>query len=886
MVYDDMIMVYDDMTRLGRLVIALMLAASPAAAQTFSLKPLMPGNNLSDLDNPATERGNPGLGDPAITGIGAGLQEAASYGARSGLLTAAVTTVAGRTGAATIGGGDAAVPGAPGTATAGSRLALTGGGVFSGEGSAPAVTSVAGQTGAVTDLSAANTTATVGTAARTLAARAAEWVNVREFGAIGDGTTDDTAAFNNAAAALRTIIAAAPSGGAFGMIIPPGNYLITSPVNWTAFNTNALVISGAGATLIGQTNGAPVVDMIGSRWVRLRGLHVSGSQSSSPSIGIQIGRSTTTACSNGNWSDVIADGWYKFTAVYIMACETTGWYSLQARNNSTATGTHALVLDSTNYWNVSSSFVTAAAQNTTMSFDEPVFTNLLLTTDATDAASSPLWMSSSEHLRIINGYAAGASAYNTIVYNPIGKTIDFADLDLHTENTGTFVAEFFIAGSNTTPTLNNWRYRTQVENAGSYVYKLDSNITAVTMNGAVPIDTPVMSSAVVFDQPSLYTVSGNYMLPSGSTSWNLTCGSGWNGMGVLGSAASFCGSGAGLSGVVPSFPSSLIASSITNSGGVTTVTPGTLSHYDIDQWCSHSGANCETAYAHRFPTVTIGAPPAGGSQATAAVSAMTLTNAVMDAYYSINNLPYAGGTGYQLNDTLTLFGATCSSTPTITVKSVASGVITGWQLNNAGACSAIPNEPVSVTGGHGSGATFAGLTWEVYSIAVTAQGGGYTSRPSVSLQQTALNGNVTSATATVAAAIQMAAGNGQMTVNGSGTTLGMSGTSGAPVFASAAFIDSSGQAVPVALGTSGYAVPANVSRQRFRPTATLSAATITLPTPAADNLQLALALYGYGVTGLTFSPTVQGWTNGSAWSVNTTIRLAWDATAGAWVREQ
>jgi len=128
MVYDDMIMVYDDMTRLGRLVIALMLAASPAAAQTFSLKPLMPGNNLSDLDNPATERGNPGLGDPAITGIGAGLQEAASYGARSGLLTAAVTTVAGRTGAATIGGGDAAVGGAAGTATAGGRGAGCGGG--------------------------------------------------------------------------------------------------------------------------------------------------------------------------------------------------------------------------------------------------------------------------------------------------------------------------------------------------------------------------------------------------------------------------------------------------------------------------------------------------------------------------------------------------------------------------------------------------------------------------------------------------------------------------------------------------------------------------------------------------------------------------------------
>src|SRR5258708_7158297 len=59
-------------------------------------------------------------------------------------------------------------------------------------------------------------------------------VNVRVFGARGDGITNDTAAFTNAEAALSA------AGGT--IVIPPGTYLIT---NW-APNHNDLVIAGSG----------------------------------------------------------------------------------------------------------------------------------------------------------------------------------------------------------------------------------------------------------------------------------------------------------------------------------------------------------------------------------------------------------------------------------------------------------------------------------------------------------------------------------------------------------------------------------------------------------------------------------------------------------------
>ena len=87
-------------------------------------------------------------------------------------------------------------------------------------------------------------------------------------------------------------------------------------------------------------------------------------------------------------------------------------------------------------------FVRLPAQDSMMGFNEPVFINLFASTLATDDASSPLWISRSQHLKIINGYAAGWSKYQTIVHG----SLDAADLELHTENlSGNVAAEFFLS---------------------------------------------------------------------------------------------------------------------------------------------------------------------------------------------------------------------------------------------------------------------------------------------------------------------------------------------------------------------------------------------------------------------------------------------------------
>ena len=66
----------------------------------------------------------------------------------------------------------------------------------------------------------------------------------------------------------------------------------------------------------------------------------------------------------------------------------------------------------------------------------------------------------------------------------------------------------------------------------------------------------------------------------------------------------------------------------------------------------------------------------------------------------------AGGTGYTVGNTLTVVGGLGQIDTELTVSTVSSGVITGVTISNAGQYTTAPSNPVSVTGGSGSAATF------------------------------------------------------------------------------------------------------------------------------------------------------------------------------------
>ena len=87
----------------------------------------------------------------------------------------------------------------------------------------------------------------VNTANRTIAQKFAETISVKDYGAVGDGTTDDTNAIQAAYNAVATAtVSNAPLGGAT-VIFPAGTYKITSAISIVNDNVHTI---GQGAAIV------------------------------------------------------------------------------------------------------------------------------------------------------------------------------------------------------------------------------------------------------------------------------------------------------------------------------------------------------------------------------------------------------------------------------------------------------------------------------------------------------------------------------------------------------------------------------------------------------------------------------------------------------------
>jgi hypothetical protein len=120
------------------------------------------------------------------------------------------------------------------------------------------------------------------------------------------------------------------------------------------------------------------------------------------------------------------------------------------------------------------------------------------------------------------------------------------------------------------------------------------------------------------------------------------------------------------------------------------------------------------------PTVTISAPTtAGGVQATGSVN-MQINSGTAVA---------TGGTGYTNGDTITLVGGTFTTAATATVTA-SGGVVSAITIVGAGTYQVLPSNPISVTGGTGTGLTL-NANWTVRSITIGTAGSGYVEQPTV-----------------------------------------------------------------------------------------------------------------------------------------------------------
>ena len=123
-------------------------------------------------------------------------------------------------------------------------------------------------------------------------------INVRWFGAKGDGVTDDADAFKNALRVVQYMLSTIP--GQNGLYVPAGKYLLGETLGLTNTRTpgpaqrDGIKVYGDGmnyTTLIGKTGaGHAILDISGSQWLTLENLTLTtdGSTGSS-TIGIYSG---------------------------------------------------------------------------------------------------------------------------------------------------------------------------------------------------------------------------------------------------------------------------------------------------------------------------------------------------------------------------------------------------------------------------------------------------------------------------------------------------------------------------------------------------------------------------------------------------------------------
>lgn len=90
------------------------------------------------------------------------------------------------------------------------------------------------------------------------------------------------------------------------------------------------------------------------------------------------------------------------------------------------------------------------------------------------------------------------------------------------------------------------------------------------------------------------------------------------------------------------------------------------------------------------------------------------------------------GTGYAVNDVLTVLGGTTTLPAQVRVASVTAGTgaIAGINLTRTGDYTAAPTNPAATSGGYGTGATLT-LNFGIGPITLTNTGSGYTSEPTV-----------------------------------------------------------------------------------------------------------------------------------------------------------
>lgn len=261
--------------------------------------------------------------------------------------------------------------------------------------------------------------------------------SVKSYGAIGNGTTDDTAAINAAIAAMRAARTTTPvtAGSTIELTFPPGTYKTTDSINLTGIVAANNCIDGNGAVIYGCCAGKPVVDMMATRFMNIRDLVIYGDSTSEPTYGLQMGKLVAAnPAGNGNLVNVHFDGKFSVSSFYNFAAEGMKYDHCKFWNNDGAGTAYCVMLDCQNDQNITSAFGTQTiAVGSAQSFNEQLFESADIRQFVSGKAVK-LIGSNLRRTHFLNSYCVTVndSAFHLYKASEVRQLV----LDVHCETTG------------------------------------------------------------------------------------------------------------------------------------------------------------------------------------------------------------------------------------------------------------------------------------------------------------------------------------------------------------------------------------------------------------------------------------------------------------------
>ncbi len=336
----------------------------------------------------------------------------------------------------------------------------------------------------------------------------AKSVNVSDFGATGDGRTDDSNALNNAVAELRRRVTSVEGYPLTPQLLfEPKIYLVRSSINLTGFQAINFQLQGNGATLLGEFAGGAVLDALGSRWLAIRDLTIIGSAHQSPSVGLQIGLLADHKVADDHSLDNVKIlGSFTLSCLYNRGAETTLFNHLFCWNNHS--NSYCLIQDGLFHFHVNTNGVESnrITGEHNVSFNENTF--VACDFRHTSRTGTPVWLGDTSRHSFRGCYAAGVGQACFVIYSGVNGH-SMLDIDCHCETSMLAIAVLF-DGRKTEATMKGFGFRDHGVFANEFVFGHTKSLGRIELEHlTLELGHFYSPKTLIFEDPGIWSVSGS-----------------------------------------------------------------------------------------------------------------------------------------------------------------------------------------------------------------------------------------------------------------------------------------------------------------------------------------------------------------------------------------